>query len=242
MKDSWPSYSKATHPLSTRTLPHPRSSTWSLYAQPRSIAVADGVFTKNKGGGGQMSARIGPRSSDMRCSPARDVSRRTRLFGSTSTMPIDPTSILARDAASVVTTCPIGSRDGASIRVPATSGAPASDCTVHPEGRTAFANDAAPITSPTEAAAVSACISAAGRRRWEVGGAVRSDKRERPAERGGMARIVEPPPRRQEDVRHEVVHLVASDPGQEQAMDHPPVGVVQTGKCRRIPVERRPDE
>ena len=118
--------------------------------------MADGVFTKNSRGGAQMSARICPRSSAIRCSPARDVISRTRLFGSTSTIAdrpdVDPG---ARRGVGRDRPAPTGSRDGASIRVPATDGAPASDCTVHPDDRIADANQAAPATRTSDAAAVS---------------------------------------------------------------------------------------
>ena len=79
------------------------------------MAVADGVLTKNSCGGAQMRAWISPRSSAMRCSRARDVISRTRLFGSTSTKPIVDDGDAARDCASVVRTSPIGSCAGAAI-------------------------------------------------------------------------------------------------------------------------------
>ena len=71
---------------------------------------------------------------------------------------------------SVVMICPIGSRDGASIRFPATDGAPASDCTVHPDCRIEEANHAAPATSSNDAAAVRICSAACARTCRRMGG------------------------------------------------------------------------
>ena len=67
----------------------------------------------------------------------------------------------ARDAPSVVMISPIGSRDGASMRVPATAARPPATAPSTRCDRIANANQAAPATSTSDAAAVRSCIAAA---------------------------------------------------------------------------------
>ena len=90
--DSSPFHSNATQPLVTRSRPDPSSSVFSVYSQPRSTAVPEAVSTKKSLGGAEILAWIWPRSSASLCSPGRAVTTRSRVFGATSTEPIDPTS------------------------------------------------------------------------------------------------------------------------------------------------------
>ena len=55
-----------TQPAVTLNKPDPSSSTCSVYAHPRSIAVADGVSTTNWPGGAVMTARSVPLASAKR--------------------------------------------------------------------------------------------------------------------------------------------------------------------------------
>ena len=72
-----------------------------------------------------------PRSSAIRCSPAFALTTRNRVFGSTSTDPIFPTLICAREATSVSIHSPDAIDPIPATCFAATSGAPSSRTTSH---------------------------------------------------------------------------------------------------------------
>ena len=81
MNASRPLCSNPTHPPWTVISPTPCSSIVSVYAQPRSMAVADGVSMTNWPAGAQICAWIVPRTSSARCSPGVAVTSRSREPG-----------------------------------------------------------------------------------------------------------------------------------------------------------------
>ena len=173
MNDSRPSCSNATHPLSTRTVPQPRSSTLQRVRAPE----------VDRGGRRRVDEEQPRRRPDQRANlPV--VERHAVLAGARRDQPDAAVRLdvhdadrsrrrcRARDTPSVVMTSPTGSRDGASI-ARAGDRRRAGQRLHRPSrrDRIANANHAAPATRTSDAAAARTCIAACTAKRRGAHGA-----------------------------------------------------------------------